>query len=187
MTDTEYKNILYCDLQRHYPPLDRWKLRYRYKYPILAWQRRLRFIEHCERSSPLLNPFQKLWLRLIKFIHLHDSIRLGFTIPLHTTGAGLSIAHWGTITIEGKARIGRNCRIHQGVTIGSKNGKVPRIGDDCFIGANASVIGDITIGNNVVIGANSLVNRSFGDNVTIAGVPAKSVTARLDVDNLKSE
>lgn len=52
---------------------------------------------------------------------------------------------------------------------------VPVIGDNCYIGPGAKLFGDIRIGNNVAIGANSVVNKSFEDNVTIAGVPAKIV------------
>lgn len=54
-----------------------------------------------------------------------------------------------------------------------ENGKAPTIGDNCFIGPGAKLFGDIKIGDNVAIGANAVVNKDFGDNVTIAGVPAK--------------
>lgn len=47
------------------------------------------------------------------------------------------------------------------------------IGDNCWIGANATVIGGVTLGDNVVIGAGAVVTKSFGDNVVLAGVPAR--------------
>lgn len=47
------------------------------------------------------------------------------------------------------------------------------IGDNCWIGANATVIGGVTLGDNVVVGAGAVVTRSFGDNVVLAGVPAR--------------
>ena len=56
-----------------------------------------------------------------------------------------------------------------------ESGQSPIIGDNCFIGPGAKLFGRISIGNNVAIGANSVVNKSFPDNVTIAGVPAKIV------------
>ena len=59
-----------------------------------------------------------------------------------------------------------------------ENGKAPTIGDNCFIGPGAKLFGDIKIGDNVAIGANAVVNKDFGDNVTIAGVPAKVVSKK---------
>ena len=56
-----------------------------------------------------------------------------------------------------------------------KEEEAPIIGDNCFIGPGAKLFGKIKIGDNVAIGANAVVNKSFGDNVTIAGVPAKIV------------
>ena len=56
-----------------------------------------------------------------------------------------------------------------------KEEEAPIIGDNCFIGPGAKLFGKIKIGNNVAIGANAVVNKSFEDNVTIAGVPAKIV------------
>lgn len=106
---------------------------------------------------------------------------LSFTIPINTCGAGLSIAHVGTIVINGKARIGENCRIHVCVNIGASaqdSQAVPVIGDNCYIGPGAKLYGDIQLGNNVAIGANAVVNKSFEDNCIIAGIPAKVISER---------
>ena len=86
------------------------------------------------------------------------------------------IGHFGGIIINADAIIGNNCNISQGVTIGisgigTKRG-VPVIGNNVYIGANSVVAGKITIGDNVLIGACSMVNRSLPDNVTVLGVPA---------------
>ena len=59
-----------------------------------------------------------------------------------------------------------------------KEEEAPIIGDNCFIGPGAKLFGKIKIGDNVAIGANSVVNKSFQDNVTIAGVPARVVNNR---------
>ena len=45
-----------------------------------------------------------------------------------------------------------------------------------YIGPGAKLYGKITIGNNVAIGANAVVNKSFGSNITIAGIPAKIIS-----------
>ena len=76
--------------------------------------------------------------------------------------------------------IGTNCNISQGVTIGvsgqgEKRG-VPIIGNNVYIGANSVVCGRIAIGNNVLISACSLVNRDVPDNSIVIGVPAQIVS-----------
>lgn len=105
-------------------------------------------------------------------------LQLGFSIGPNIFGPGLSIPHYGNIVINPNVRIGNNCRIHVGVNIGASGGKtsVPRIGDDVYIGPGAILFGDIKIGNNVMIGANSTVTKSFEeDNIVIAGSPAQII------------
>lgn len=106
--------------------------------------------------------------------------RLGFTIPPNAFGPGLAIAHKGTIVVNGAARIGKNCRLHVCVSIGTEAGKdaaAPTIGDNCYIGPGVKMFGRIIIGDNMVIGANAVVNKSFPEgNATIAGVPAKMIS-----------
>jgi serine O-acetyltransferase len=94
--------------------------------------------------------------------------------PETKIGAGFYIEHYGTIFIAPTAKIGRNCTIFQGVTIGADLGghKAGVIGDNVIIAAGAKVIGDITVGSNVIIGANSVVIRDVPDNTVVAGVPA---------------
>ncbi len=165
--------VFQTDMQTHEPPLSSWKWRYAVRYPVLAWQRRQRQLERMDHSRK--TGVRKAIFHLLKYLHRRNSIRLGFSIPLHTFGPGLSIAHWGTIAVDSQARIGRNCRIHQGVTIGRSKDRSPVIGDNCFIGANASIIGGITLGNDVKIGAGAVVNRSFPDGAVLVGVPAENI------------
>lgn len=105
-------------------------------------------------------------------------VKLGFTIPLNVFDEGLSIAHYGTIVVNSNSVIGKNCRIQEGVNIGASGGdKAPRIGDNVFIGTGAKIIGDVVIGDNIAIGANAVVTKSFVDNgITLAGVPAKIIS-----------
>lgn len=58
---------------------------------------------------------------------------------------------------------------------GLEFGKPISIGNNCWMGADVTVIGGVTIGENVVVGAGSVVTKSFGDNVVIAGNPAKVI------------
>ena len=114
----------------------------------------------------------------------------GFHIPPNAFEEGLSIAHWGPIVVHPSAHIGKNCRIHQSVTIGATNGQSQAaiIGDNVFIGPCSSIIGDIKIGNDIAIGANSVVTKSFTDDgITIAGTPAKKISDNNSHSNLAPE
>lgn len=137
-------------------------------------------------KSPVLMPYL-IYLK-IKFERL--SIKYGYSIPINVFGPGLSIAHYGTIVINGNARIGKNCRIQENVTIGATNGskKAPVLGDNIFIGSGAKVIGDIQIENDIAIGAGSVVVRSVNKSgVTIAGVPAKIISPNSSKANLSPQ
>jgi serine O-acetyltransferase len=146
--------------------------------------RKLEYYKNCKRSVIYKPYYLYLYLRFRKL-----SSRLGFTIPPNVFGPGLSIAHRGTLVVNPDAKVGENCRIHNCVHIGSnvfnredelKPGFVmpaPKIGDNVFIGPGVQIFGDIVIADNIAIGANSVVNRSFKEeNITIAGVPAKKVS-----------
>lgn len=77
------------------------------------------------------------------------------------------------IVIHKDVKIGKNCRIYQNVTIGGpKNNIVPILGDNVFVAPNSCIIGNITIGDNVTIGAGSVVVKSIPSNVIVAGNPA---------------
>ena len=73
------------------------------------------------------------------------------------------------IFVTDKACIGENVKIYQQVTIGINKEEEdgPTIGDNCFIGAGAKIIGNIKIGNNVKIGANAVVFQDVPDNATV--------------------
>ena len=123
--------------------------------------------------------FSKLKYVLYKYRFHKLSVKLGFSIPLNVFDEGLSIAHYGSIVVNENAKVGKNCRIQENVTIGSTDGKdeAPIIGDDVFIASGARIIGDIHIGNKVSIGANAVVVNSFEeDHITIAGVPARKIS-----------
>ncbi|MGU9047068.1 serine O-acetyltransferase [Clostridium perfringens] len=145
--------------------------------PIWYFEKLLRKTEYA--NNCLTGFLYYPYVKIMKFRFYNVSRKLGFSIPLNVFDKGLSIAHYGTIVINGSAKIGKNCRIQEGVTIGSTGGsnKAPILGDNIFIGSGAKIIGDIKIADDVVIGANSVVVKSFNkDNITIAGVPAKKIS-----------
>lgn len=79
------------------------------------------------------------------------------------------------IFISRYAMIGENCRIYQNVTIGEVDGKAPVIGNNCLIGASSVLIGDITIGNYVKIGAGAVVCTNIPDNCTVVSQPMRII------------
>ncbi len=94
-------------------------------------------------------------------------------------GDGTIFYHRGIgCVVHPKAVIGKNCKIFQSVTIGSKwskancLGEAPRIGDNVMIGAGAVILGNISIGDNSIIGANAVVTHSVPANSLALGVPA---------------
>lgn len=107
---------------------------------------------------------------------------MGFSISPNVFGPGLSIAHHGTITVNGGASVGANCRIHPSTSIGTARGfdaAAPSIGDNAYIAPGARLFGPIVLGHNVTIGANAVVHRSWeGDGITLVGIPARPTRSR---------
>jgi serine O-acetyltransferase len=103
-------------------------------------------------------------------------------------GPGLKIPHGGKIVI-GPARIGGNCDVYQGVTLGGsmstsmtsndgsrlRTGK-PTLGDRVWIGPGAVIAGGVTVGDDASVGANSLLARDVPPRGVVVGVPARLVS-----------
>lgn len=122
------------------------------------------------------------YLRMNKYyrilcLYLPPLKTLYIQTPSSLIGGGLYIGHgWGTV-INAK-KMGRNCRVNQNVTIGSRNLQTPIIGDNVNITAHAVVLGGITIGNNSQIGAGSVVVKDIPENAVV--VPAKSNIIKIN-------
>lgn len=97
--------------------------------------------------------------------------------PAVVIGRGFFIDHGMGVVIGETAVIGDNVTIYQGVTLGgvsAARGTVrhPHLGNDVVIGAGAKVLGAITLGDGVRVGANSVVLKSVDAGVTVVGIPA---------------
>ena len=105
--------------------------------------------------------------------------RLGFIISAGCFAEGLQIEHYGSIIVNPKSRIGRNCKIHGNCCIGSDGGypdNSPVIGNKVDIGQGAQILGDIRIADNVKIGAGAVVVKDvLTPGVTVVGVPGRIV------------
>lgn len=115
----------------------------------------------------------------------------GISIPKSViVGPGLRIFHSGGIVVHERARIGANCTLRHGVTIGMRSsaGGVPVIGDNVDIGAGAMILGDLTIGDGAKIGAGALVQVSmvpgaiaYAPRAVIVEMPATPTTGVVAV------
>lgn len=145
------------------------------KYTII-----LRYCQYYRRKNRLLFYFFYLWLRRLKY-------KYGIDISYRTKiGKGLYIGHFGGIVVHGDAVIGENCNLSQGMTIGvlarGKNAGIPIIGDRVFFGPGAVILGGINIGNDVLIGANSLVTFDVPDQSVVSTSIAQIVSQKGSSD-----
>ena len=115
--------------------------------------------------------------RLLYLRYIRLGRKLGFSIGFNCFGEGLAIWHWGTIVVNDAARIGKFAQLSVGVNIGKNHkNEVPQIGDYFWAGPGAKLFGGIILGDNVKVGANAVVNKSFPEgNCTLVGVPAHKV------------
>ncbi|WP_051488696.1 serine O-acetyltransferase [Aliarcobacter lanthieri] len=93
-------------------------------------------------------------------------------------GENFLLVHGIGTVIGSNVIIGKNCTIYHNVTIGTKydtDKNKPTIGNDTIIYAGAKILGNINIGSNVVIGANSVETKDIPANEVWAGVPAKKI------------
>lgn len=112
-----------------------------------------------------------------KWIEIVAGISLPATCQI---GPGLYIGHFGPVIVSPSARLGSNCNLSQGVTIGlagrgEKRG-APQIGDRAYIGTNAVVLGAITIGSDAALGAGAIVTKDVPPRGVAVGNPARVVS-----------
>lgn len=111
----------------------------------------------------------------VPFLQLIFKGRSNLFIYCDDIGGGLYIQH-GFATIIAAERLGENCWINQQVTIGyTENGRRPVLGNNVTVTAGAKVLGQITLHDNVVVGANAVVLKSVPPNCTVVGIPAQIV------------
>ncbi len=152
-------------------------------WKFIVWMRKFEYYNSCQGNKFLILPFKKFAM----YKYYSFSKKLGIEIPINVFEGGLSIAHAGTIVVSNNARIGKNCRIHEGVTIGATGGEndAATIGNNVFIGTGAKVIGQIRIANDVCIGANSVVVKDILEaGTTWGGVPARKISNKNSHSNL---
>jgi serine O-acetyltransferase len=170
-TRSDYESYLRDDLRA--AGLSRWSFEQRFRRPEVHYLRLLRRVEYLLAQPGVVPRVQRSWFRWQLMRH---SARLGLTIPPNVFGPGLGIAHFGSIVVHSRAKVGAWCRINSATNIGLSPTGVPTLGDYCYIAPGAVIYGGITVGDRVVIGANAVVGRDVPDGVTVAGAPARVVS-----------
>lgn len=170
-TKTELKFYIYADRMMNRGRF-KWKLRDKFKHlfipdPIMQYLVSMRYCAFLHKTKSF-TPYTFLkYYHKIRFKKL--GIRLGFSIGEECLGYGVKIPHYGTIVIGSNNRIGSYAVLHTSTCI-TGNGK--KIGNNLYLSTGAKLTSPIILGDNVTIGANSVVNKSFSGNCLLVGAPA---------------
>jgi serine O-acetyltransferase len=125
------------------------------------------------KAQEARNPIFKLIYKML-FVRYRNKNHIELSIETEI-GEGLYIGHPYCITINYRAKIGKNVNIHKGVTIGQENRGdrqgVPSISDEVWIGINSTIVGAVHIENDVLIAPNSYVNCDIPAHSVVFGNP----------------
>ena len=116
----------------------------------------------------------------------------GVSLPAACTiGPGLYISHYGTVIVHPRTRIGENCNLSQGVTIGvrgrGRDGGAPLLGDRVHVAPNAIIVGPITIGDDAAIGPGAVVSLSIPAHGVASGNPATISVGHGSAELIKTD
>ncbi len=131
---------------------------------------RLAHYLHTVLKIPVLPRLISQTSRFFTGIEIHPGAKIG---------KGFFIDHGMGVVIGETSEIGDNCTIFQGVTLGGtgkeRGKRHPTLGNNVVIGAGASILGDITIGDSSYIGAGSVVTKDVPPTSTVVGVPGRII------------
>ena len=178
MDKKSLNKILLADLERYgnkKPTLKDW-IFHNESWFIYHYIRHLRYVEYYQHKG---------WMFILFYLwHFFRFKRLGFKLHIYispgTVGPGFRIYHAGSFSHVGRnVRIGRNCTMQPGVVFGNRteaeDDRPVTVGDNCYFGLGAIILGPLVIGDNVTVGANSVVTKDIPDNAVVGGVPAKII------------
>lgn len=181
-------------------PINGWRNRYTEEnYFILHWMNLFsylfqdwtanpgnikgRFVLFLFRLVQVINRYTILkivFILYLAFYHYYVEWVLGIELPRKLkVGKGLMLYHGQALVVNQGVLIGEGCTLRNSVTIGHKKladgsfSRCPRIGNHVDIGANVCIIGDLDIGDHVVIGAGAVVTKSIPANCIVVGNPAR--------------
>lgn len=154
------------------------RITYGENWELFSYVKNLRYLEYYSNRKGALN---KIFWFYHWFIHRRNIKKTGIHIAPNCVGPGLHLVHRGFRRLGEKSymKIGANCTCLPMVLFGKKAPDVSEknfeIGDNCYIGAGATILGPVKIGNNVTIAAGAVVTKDVPDNCVAAGVPARVI------------
>ena len=138
-----------------------------YRFGSMAWRTRIPIVR---------NLLQFVYALLMPGFRLYSGVQIQ---PRTRIGPGLMILHFGGVVVTEDCEIGENCLLYHNVSIVTMKNRVgPRIGSNFYAGTGATILGTITIEDNVTVGAGSVVTKSVPMDAVIAGVPARILRFR---------
>lgn len=157
--------MMYTFKQLYKSDLQRYKEKVGFSMRYFFWS--LRKCQTCR--NPLTKPLYRLVFSVLKSKwHIEFSEKV-------IIGPGSYLSHSYCMTINPKTIIGSNCNIHKGVTFGQENRGsrkgAPTIGNKVWIGINATIVGNIVIGDDVLIAPNSYINCNVPSHSVAFGNP----------------
>ena len=166
-----FKELFESDLARYgVDKADYWTLRFLYFY---------RKVSTC--NNKLLLPYYRLRYNMIckkRGVEISRCVKIG---------KGLYVGHAYNITVNDNTILGNNINIHKGVTIGQENRGIrkgtPQIGNQVWIGVNSTIVGNITIGDDVLIAPNSFVNCNVPSHSIVIGNPCNVIRRENATEN----
>lgn len=151
-------------------------------FPILQEQR-LR--NHCillRHSEFHLNNGHKIRYCIFHFLLRRMQLKYSMQIPENVFAKGLHIVHLAPVIVNAGASCGENIQLfpYTGIVASRKATRddpdAPTLGNGCALSIGAVVTGKIELADNIVVGANAVVNKSFDEpDIAIAGVPAQKI------------
>ena len=186
----ELKDIIYADLFRYTGNARRYKNIYACyleerrsspEFSYISVMRRTRYYyDEIAKYKKINDKWRARWatlkFKIYNFSLDRQSRKYHFQIPYDTNiGKGFYLAHFGRVIIHPKSTIGYNVNVSTGVVIGTQfRGRrkgAPTIGNFVWIGANAVIVGNVNIGNNVLIAPGAYVNFDVPDGSIVIGNP----------------
>ena len=165
-----YEKKLYTETPRHL--LHLWLIKDE-TYSLWRIMHSLRHLEYHVNNAHYIRSL--LWERRKNYL----ANKCGVIIHPNCAEIGLRIWHAGSVKIHPDARLGKNCQLHGDNCLGNKGTPMsgaPKIGGNVNVGVGASIIGPISIPDNVTIAANAVVAKTFTKpGIVLAGIPAKEI------------
>ena len=120
-------------------------------------------------------------LHFFRFLMAEGNRKYGLRLESFSIGKGLYLGHPYNIFVCQNAVLGADCNLNKGASIRTKEpGDIPKLGDRVWVGVNAVIEGNITIGDNVLIAPNVYVNRDVPSDSIVIGNPCQVFTGRPD-------